>query len=322
MDPWLHSLSRSLTLRDLAAPFIDVPCRLDDRLENTLQLAKAHLMDQSAFRRVPRANRACIRIPSRAEDHVLLLDSCLASESWAADCAEDDSPVSLYARPVEACQFIDSAATFLEGMARLEEVIARRSPDSEADAPAETSLFPRDFLIVLNRGRWHGIVAAEHFTDAPPVRAAIWAMLLEIEQAVVSRTHREPEGVLEALPPARLEKAMQEARRKRSFLFDWKTPADLWTADPELRLGRAAWIVSASLFIDKLTIATRRGWCMSELSKSTTGRLCARLDKLRNWCCHSDFDESDYTLSELIELTRAAQEVLMQILRWDTSPIT
>lgn len=316
MDPWLHSLSQSLTLRHLASPFIDLDCHLEDTLKHVLNRAKEALGSSLGVEDQQPLSRASIRFNSdSATQHVLVLDICLRDEVWAELYSDDDDPVSTYARPVTIGSLTDGSAGFLGGLYHLQKQVnfGPRFGDGGLDAPPPEEegerdrFFPRHFLVVLDRGQWHGVVTPSHFTEAVPVRVAILAMLLELEEAILQRCRRfvvvSGESLLKYLPDDRVRRAREVAEQKFA-----KKKGPLPDDPSENPRHRELTMLGCTMFLDKLMIAHKVGWVLPNWS---WGKL-TRLESLRNWCCHTA-DEHAYSLDELADLTRDANTLLTHV---------
>ncbi|MGH7132314.1 MAG: hypothetical protein ACREJO_10260 [Phycisphaerales bacterium] len=324
MDPWLHSLSESLTLRHLASPFIELECRLDDSLQDVLRRARALLSETVASERQPLLTRAAIRIRGGADqDHVLVLDQCLRFEDWAEVYADDEEPVSTYARPVSLESLTDGATGFVKGLLhlQLQENFGMRSGGQGLDtAPPEEEgeaevFFPRHFLVILERGRWQGVVTPSHFQEAIPVRVAMLSTLLELEESILDYCRCAPEGGLKYLSPGRIVKALATARSKEPKPTEpWPTDEDAVEWALKFRF-REMKLLSSTNFVDKMTIARDAGVVLGDVPESNRKSICNKVERLRNWCCHtnSEDDQNVYSLDELADVFKHACRMLDEL---------
>lgn len=284
---------RSLTLRELASPFLEIGAQPDELFEDVLNRAESEL-DIERAHRIRDRSRAALFFPNECLGSVVLLDDCLVDPESRLLAVEDESRVSSYARKVYPAFVVDGSACFLEGLSVLCRIAG-------ADDPA---VFPDRFLLVIENCRRYGVVTARHFFESPLVRAALWGMFLELEETIVDRA-RSDSGHTESCPESvRWDRAWKNLVRHRPEL---KNRAGPWSDRVPF-----VWLLATTMFDEKLTIARHRGWLPRLIGEQDSVQ-DTDLTALRNWCCHTGAEPEDLSLQKLEAVTRYTREWILQL---------
>lgn len=289
MDPWLHHIARSLSVRHLASPIVPVECQPDDLVADVVERVRQHLDRKRLSPEHWAARRATVLLPADSGQlRFAILDWCLMDPNWLEEWSND--PVSIFAREADLDTIVDGSANFLTAIQRF----VQANPDEDRETRKQLAgewraVTPDQHLLVLDRGRPAGALRAEHFKTVP-VRVATLSILLELEEAVVERAIADPRAALACLPQERVAKAKSHASGKRELA-----------------------VIAGSYFCDKLTIARKMGWCWRNVQRDRADSIASRLEKVRNWCAHSESKDPTVFVGDILAAVETARELIASI---------
>ena len=277
MEPWLHLIPRTLTVRHLASPVVPVECHRDVPVGEVVARVQQSIQKSQ--------KRATVLF-DQDEDFArfAILDWCLSDPIWLEEWRDD--PISVFEREASVETETDADTAFAVALERfvnlnVDDTRKGRKAASGVWKPVEND----QHLLVFSNGSVYGAMRSEHFRTVP-VRLAVFSYLLELEEAVMERASADPDAALACLSAERLSKARELAEKK----------------------GRSS-LLAGTMFCDRLTIARKMGWCCKDEGSSASS-LVSRMESVRNWCAHADADSPTVFLDDLLVSISTAREMV------------
>jgi hypothetical protein len=286
MDPWLHLVPKTLTVRHLASPVVHVQCDRDEPVGVVVDKVQEHLKYENQ-KNGGQVRRATVVFDEPGDfARFVILDWCLTDPGWLQEFRDD--PVSVFEREASVETETSSETTFDVALQRFVAI----NPDVRRDhlSDGKTKLVEMEHhLLVFTDGRMTGAMRAEHFRTVP-IRLAVFSYLLELEEIILERAKADLVASLACLSAERIDRAAETSRR-----------SGYWNQ------------LDGTMFIDKMTIARKQGWCWNGNSGSSIKSTISRLERVRNWCVHTGADSSQVYLDDIAFAISTTKDLVLEL---------